>query len=186
VFARKAERGSSAFEMSEEITSSEKPPLAPATPFQGASDAKDDANLRKNKSLLAICKKFVYDYFCCFFILFNPFRFLEFYPLDLQTGTSMDIPLEVLADKLNLSRRRLYDIINVMESLQMAVKVTKNVYRWYGLRNVKKLLNQLKQLSDQDRLQELVFFSSKNHHKLLNHSINIYFLYSKVNFYSCN
>lgn len=87
-------------------------------------------------------------------------RFLEFYPLDLQTGTSMDIPLEVLADKLILSRRRLYDIINVMESLQMAVKVTKNVYRWYGLRNVKKLLNQLKQLSDQDRLQELVQNSS--------------------------
>jgi hypothetical protein len=73
----------------------------------------------------------------------------------------MDIPLEVLADKLILSRRRLYDIINVMESLQMAVKVTKNVYRWYGLRNVKKLLNQLKQLSDQDRLQELVQNSSK-------------------------
>jgi hypothetical protein len=45
--------------MSQEMTSSEKPPIAPATPFPDASDAKDDANLRKNKSLLAICKKFV-------------------------------------------------------------------------------------------------------------------------------
>ncbi|XP_065334280.1 cap-specific mRNA (nucleoside-2'-O-)-methyltransferase 1-like [Cloeon dipterum] len=109
-----------------------------ATPILGASEAKDDPNLRKNKSLLAICKKF-----------------LELYPLDLPPGTNTDIPLEVLAEKLNLSRRRLYDIINVMESLQMAVKVTKKLYRWYGLRNVKKLMDQLKQLSDQNRLQEL-------------------------------
>ncbi|XP_065337652.1 transcription factor E2F8-like isoform X3 [Cloeon dipterum] len=125
--------------MSEEISSSTKAtPTMQATPILGASEAKDDPNLRKNKSLLAICKKF-----------------LEFYPLDLPPGTNTDIPLEVLAEKLNLSRRRLYDIINVMESLQMAVKVTKNLYRWYGLRNVKKLLDQLKQLSDQNRLQEL-------------------------------
>ncbi|XP_059479629.1 transcription factor E2F8-like isoform X2 [Neocloeon triangulifer] len=129
--------------MSEEISSSAKtttPPMVLTTPLLLLStiETKDDANLRKNKSLLAICKKF-----------------LEFYPLDLQAGSSMDIPLEVLADKLGLSRRRLYDIINVMESLQMAVKVTKNLYRWYGLRNVKRLLNELKQLSDQNRLQEL-------------------------------
>ncbi|CAB3378229.1 Hypothetical predicted protein [Cloeon dipterum] len=125
--------------MSEEISSSTKAtPTMQATPILSASEAKDDPNLRKNKSLLAICKKF-----------------LEFYPLDLPPGTNTDIPLEVLAEKLNLSRRRLYDIINVMESLQMAVKVTKNLYRWYGLRNVKKLLDQLKQLSDQNRLQEL-------------------------------
>jgi hypothetical protein len=44
--------------MSGEITSLEKPPIAPATPFLGANDAKDDPNLRKNKSLLAICKKY--------------------------------------------------------------------------------------------------------------------------------
>jgi hypothetical protein len=38
-------------------------------------------------------------------------------------GSSLDIPLEHLSEKLKLSRRRLYDIINIMESLQMAVKV---------------------------------------------------------------
>ncbi|KAF4520824.1 hypothetical protein B566_EDAN007119 [Ephemera danica] len=93
---------------------------------------------RKHKSLLTLCK-----------------RFLEMYPLEMPPGCSSDIPLEHLSDTLKLSRRRLYDIINIMESLQMAVKVTKNLYRWYGTRNVHKLLTQLKHLSDQNMTIEL-------------------------------
>jgi hypothetical protein len=41
----------------------------------------------------------------------------------------MIISLDQAVSKLGTERRRIYDIVNVLESLQMARKVTRQLYR---------------------------------------------------------
>ena len=43
-----------------------------------------------------------------------------------------DFSLERMARSLGTNRRRIYDIINVMEALEMIVKQSKNWYTWLG------------------------------------------------------
>lgn len=42
--------------------------------------------------------------------------------------------LDQVTIELNVQRRRIYDIINIMESLSVVSKIRKNVYEWKGLR----------------------------------------------------
>lgn len=44
--------------------------------------------------------------------------------MDIEKGTQMRISLTHVAEKLGVEKRRIYDIVNVVESLQMAVKVS--------------------------------------------------------------
>lgn len=45
----------------------------------------------------------------------------------MHNTTYIHIMLTTLADQLGVEKRRVYDIINVVESLQMAVKVSKHL-----------------------------------------------------------
>ena len=54
-------------------------------------------------------------------------RFLHMFPLELSVGDHMMISLDETVKKLGTERRRIYDIINVLESLQMASKVNLNI-----------------------------------------------------------
>ena len=62
------------------------------------------------------------------------FRFLSIAESDIGVGT--DFSLESMSKKLGTNRRRIYDIINVLEALEMIVKQSKNWYTWLGRENL--------------------------------------------------
>lgn len=49
-----------------------------------------------------------------------------------QSDDYQEISLDNTAKTLGTEKRRIYDIINVLESLEMAIKVGKNRYIWHG------------------------------------------------------
>ena len=61
-------------------------------------------------------------------------RFLSIAESDIGVGT--DFSLESMSKKLGTNRRRIYDIINVLEALEMIVKQSKNWYTWLGQGNL--------------------------------------------------
>ncbi|KAJ9588136.1 hypothetical protein L9F63_018494, partial [Diploptera punctata] len=80
--------------------------------------------------------------------------FLQLFPLNIKPGEHMMISLDMAATKLGTERRRIYDIINVLESLQMAAKVGKNRYVWYGCQQLNYTLSQLKGLAERLGMRE--------------------------------
>jgi len=61
---------------------------------------------RKQKSLGLLCEKFI-----------------KRYPEAVQEGVKCEIPLDDLAKSMSTERRRIYDIVNVLEAVQMMTKV---------------------------------------------------------------
>ena len=55
--------------------------------------------------------------------VFLSFRFLEIYPLDVG-DKEMSLPLDETALILGTERRRIYDIVNVLESLHFSIRVS--------------------------------------------------------------
>lgn len=56
--------------------------------------------------------------------IFHSNRFLAMFPLNLPPGCEvLEICLDRVAQQLGIVKRRIYDIINILESLQMASKV---------------------------------------------------------------
>ncbi|NXD33328.1 E2F7 factor, partial [Copsychus sechellarum] len=88
---------------------------------------------RKQKSLGLLCQKFLARY--------------PNYPLSTEKTT---ISLDEVASILGVERRRIYDIVNVLESLQLVSRVAKNQYCWHGRHN---LSQTLKMLQDAGELQ---------------------------------
>lgn len=60
---------------------------------------------------------------------------------------SLDDPsvcLNETAGLLKVERRRIYDIVNIMEVLGVVSRKGKNVYHWMGTENVNKVILRLK------------------------------------------
>ncbi|CAK9298245.1 unnamed protein product [Gordionus sp. m RMFG-2023] len=70
--------------------------------------------IRSSKSLNILCQKF-----------------LALYP-DYPKDIKYIIQLDQVASQLKVERRRIYDIMNILESLEMATKLGKNKYDWHG------------------------------------------------------
>lgn len=82
---------------------------------------------RKDKSLSILCN-----------------RFLEMFPLDVKEEGGKLLLLDATAACLGTERRRIYDIVNILESLEFSFKVEKNRYMWRGRRCLQATLYKLR------------------------------------------
>ncbi|XP_074554532.1 transcription factor E2F7 [Halichoeres trimaculatus] len=94
-----------------------------------AADEEDDAEKkpsRKQKSLGLLCQKF-----------------LALYPDYPPPHKPIWISLDEVATSLGVERRRIYDIVNVLESLMIVGRIAKNSYTWYGRQRLETTLEDL-------------------------------------------
>nr|XP_036866652.1 transcription factor E2F7 isoform X2 [Manis javanica] len=92
---------------------------------------------RKQKSLGLLCQKFLARY--------------PSYPLLTEKTT---ISLDEVAVSLGVERRRIYDIVNVLESLHLVSRVAKNQYGWHGWHSLPKTLRALQRLGEEQKYGE--------------------------------
>jgi len=59
-------------------------------------------------------------------------KMLDNYPYIMNGGDTTEVQLDDTAKQLNTERRRIYDIVNVFEAVQIMSRVCKNIYRWHG------------------------------------------------------
>lgn len=75
-------------------------------------------------------------------------RFLEHFPLEVSfLETPRRMVIDEVAITLGTERRRVYDIINVLESLNMAARIQKNMYQWVGKMYLEETLGGLKSIA---------------------------------------
>ncbi|XP_070785385.1 transcription factor E2F7 [Enoplosus armatus] len=94
-----------------------------------AAEEEDDTDKkpsRKQKSLGLLCQKF-----------------LALYPDYPPPHIPIWISLDEVATNLGVERRRIYDIVNVLESLMIVGRIAKNSYTWYGRRRLEATLEEL-------------------------------------------
>ncbi|XP_061923046.1 transcription factor E2F7 isoform X1 [Entelurus aequoreus] len=99
--------------------------------FEAAVEEDEDAEKkpsRKQKSLGLLCQKF-----------------LALYPDYPPSNKPIVISLDEVATGLGMERRRIYDIINVLESLMMVGRMEKNSYTWHGRLRLEATLEDLQQ-----------------------------------------
>ncbi|KAM4882460.1 transcription factor E2F7 [Thomomys bottae] len=92
---------------------------------------------RKQKSLGLLCQKFLARY--------------PSYPLSTEKTT---ISLDEVAVSLGVERRRIYDIVNVLESLHLVSRVAKNQYGWHGRHSLPRTLKTLQRLGEEQKYEE--------------------------------
>ncbi|GBL95010.1 Transcription factor E2F7 [Araneus ventricosus] len=90
---------------------------------------------RKEKSLAIICS-----------------RFLLIYPLYPERNSNIIVSLDDACLKLGVERRRLYDIVNVFESIDMLKKLAKNKYLWFGKVNLSSALCCIKKAAEKENI----------------------------------
>lgn len=94
---------------------------------------------RKDKSLGLLCK-----------------RFLALYPEYPSSADIVVIGLDEVSKELGVERRRIYDIVNVLESFQLLIKIGKNKYRWFGKGLLPKTLHKLQIMAKKENLAEQI------------------------------
>ncbi|KFQ15504.1 Transcription factor E2F7, partial [Leptosomus discolor] len=99
---------------------------------------------RKQKSLGLLCQKFLARY--------------PSYPLSTEKTT---ISLDEVASILGVERRRIYDIVNVLESLHLVSRVAKNQYCWHGRHNLSQTLQMLQEAGELQYGELMTFFQHK-------------------------
>ncbi|NXX87860.1 E2F7 factor, partial [Centropus bengalensis] len=99
---------------------------------------------RKQKSLGLLCQKFLARY--------------PSYPLSTEKTT---ISLDEVASILGVERRRIYDIVNVLESLHLVSHVAKNQYCWHGRHNLSQTLKTLQEAGELQYGELMALFQNK-------------------------
>ncbi|NXJ78369.1 E2F7 factor, partial [Trogon melanurus] len=99
---------------------------------------------RKQKSLGLLCQKFLARY--------------PSYPLSTEKTT---ISLDEVASILGVERRRIYDIVNVLESLHLVSRVAKNQYCWHGRHNLSQTLRTLQEAGEMQYGELMTFIQHK-------------------------
>ncbi|XP_076879259.1 transcription factor E2F8 isoform X2 [Brachyhypopomus gauderio] len=120
-------------ERTADVTESEEGERSTQDPEQGEEAEKLQLS-RKEKSLGLLCNKF-----------------LARYPDYPNPAVNNDICLDDVATELNVERRRIYDIMNVLESLNMVSRLAKNRYTWHGRSKLRQTLATLQQVGEEHR-----------------------------------
>ncbi|XP_053721699.1 transcription factor E2F8 isoform X1 [Synchiropus splendidus] len=90
---------------------------------------------RKEKSLGLLCHKFLTRFTDC-------------------KNMGKNISLDDVSAELNVGRRRIYDIMNVFESLHMVSRSAKNSYTWHGRANLPHTLALLKKVGEEHKYEQ--------------------------------
>ncbi|KAL8221595.1 UNVERIFIED_CONTAM: hypothetical protein K2H54_070450 [Gekko kuhli] len=106
-----------------------------------ADDYEKQRPSRKQKSLGLLCQKFLARY--------------PSYPLSAEKTT---ISLDEVASSLGVERRRIYDIVNVLESLHLVSRVAKNQYCWHGRHSLSQTLKNLQEIGELQKYEELMAY----------------------------
>ncbi|KAI1726775.1 e2F/DP family winged-helix DNA-binding domain-containing protein [Ditylenchus destructor] len=89
-----------------------------------AGSSQKGAFSRKERSLGLLCKRFLLA-------------------MGEEASNGNDVHLESVARKMNVEKRRIYDIVNVMEALEAMSKTNKSFYKWHGLSSLPQLMDTL-------------------------------------------
>jgi len=84
---------------------------------------------RKEKALGLLCLRFIQEF---------------------ERQDSSDVPLDEAARRLNVERRRIYDIINILESIDIVSRKAKNLYTWHGIATIPSTIGKIQARMDKD------------------------------------